>query len=354
MRVLFVALEWPAPDHHSGGVGRYAFRLASALRHLVELTVLTVEGGMPLDGVQFLYVKRPRSRFSRYYWLPFHIRRVANAIDVDVVHAHGDDWAMRKGASAHVRTFYGSSLREARSSSGLRKFNHYALWVLEKLSQRRADLRLTISPDGLTEFKCKYLVPPVAETVFFSRAPSDTPTFVFVGSFEGRKRGYLVQSAVREAANVTGRNIALKVVGPAADKTQWDGWVHHYSGLSDEEVRRLLSEAWGLLAPSEYEGFGIPAFEALSAQTAVIGTANPGLDYLQDIVGHDAGAITISAPEDLGQEVARRVTLGPTSQIDAEAARGAVRQLLNASSPAYLVGTIYPDAALLASKRRRT
>jgi glycosyltransferase involved in cell wall biosynthesis len=72
----------------------------------------------------------------------------------------------------------------------------------------------------------------------------------------------------------------LIVIGPEEDAGNWAPWVEHRSGLDDAGVAELLVTAGVLCAPSTYEGFGVPAFEALSAGVTVVATSNPGSRYL--------------------------------------------------------------------------
>jgi hypothetical protein len=60
MRVTFICLEWPH-EGHVGGVGRYAYRLASSLVAVtgIELAVVTFDGGLPLADRPFLRRSSP-------------------------------------------------------------------------------------------------------------------------------------------------------------------------------------------------------------------------------------------------------------------------------------------------------
>ena len=72
--------------------------------------------------------------------------------------------------------------------------------------------------------------------------------------------------------------------------------ITHFQGLSNEEVKFLMSEAKALLFLSRYEGFGIPVVEAFNAGCPVLGSNTssipeiagsdyPGLFELEDEVG---------------------------------------------------------------------
>lgn len=344
MKVVLLAIEWPSPGTHVGGVGRYAYRLAVELRDRVDLTVVTLEGGEPLRDVAMVTIRKPRSRFERFYVVPFLARRKLHALSADIVHALGDDWALRTDDAFHVRTFLGSSLREARSSSGLRKLNHYVLWVTEKIAQWRIPARLAIAPDSFEEFDAQYLVPPIARFPLPQRQPSTIPTAVFIGSFGGRKRGYLAEEAVEIAGSLLNSRVELHVIGPGSDARNWGKQTVHHSGLADGEVQALISKSWVLLAPSAYEGFGIPAFEALALQTPVIATMNPGVAYLRSQAAADSEAIVIVADDDLPKAIVNRIIAGPylrdADRVDAELV---TESLYESSSIDNLVNNVYAN-----------
>lgn len=70
VKVVLISLEWPHAGH-VGGVGRYAFRIAEELQQRVDLTVVTLVSGTPLEGATMVYVPRAPGRIGRYYLTPF-------------------------------------------------------------------------------------------------------------------------------------------------------------------------------------------------------------------------------------------------------------------------------------------
>ena len=355
LNITFLCFEWPSAVH-SGGVARYAFRIASALASHVNLTVITFENGTPIDGVRMVYVARPKSRFSRFYIAPFQARRALKTLDVDVLHSFGDDWALSRSGTPKIRTFLGSSLSEARSSVGLRKLNHYLLAVTEMMSKSSTNDRIAIGPDSYTRFDCRALMPPVVEV----QRPTDIlPTIersvVFVGSFAGRKRGWLVEDAVERAGRILGEHIQLTVIGPDTDVSSWRSTTTHISGASDSEVIRTISRAWVLMAPSLYEGFGIPVFEALSLSVPVIASSNPGTEYLKTLVGEGLALKIVLDDNDFAKVLAERVAIrADISEIEAAQVRHSISALLVQASPLRLLDEY--DEVLrqpLARRRRR-
>jgi hypothetical protein len=50
VKVAWLSLEWPRAGHHSGGVGRYTYRLAAQLRDMVALTVIAPHDALILGA----------------------------------------------------------------------------------------------------------------------------------------------------------------------------------------------------------------------------------------------------------------------------------------------------------------
>lgn len=316
LKVAIVCFEWPNSVGHTGGVGRYVYRLAQSLKSHVDLTIFTFDGGEIIEGVDFVFISRPNSRLARYYLSPVLLAVKLRVREFDLIHAHGDDWAVPRRSSL-VRSFHGSSRSEARSSHGLRRWNHYILWLLEVYSSKRAAVTVAIALESEKEFGTDYLIPPLAALpVNITAMPRETPAFVFIGSFEGRKRGWLAADAVEAVRRNTDIEIDLIVVGPEEDAGNWPDFVTHCSGLDDASVLSLLVEAWALLAPSSYEGFGIPTVEALNIPIRVIASRNPGNDYFLSI--SEAGLPLYRAETDrqFCDMVADSVQLGPSLQVD--------------------------------------
>lgn len=337
LKVVLISLEWPHAGH-VGGVGRYAFRIAEELRNKVELTVVTLAGGMPLDGASMVYVPRATGRFSRYYATPLRLRRLIASLKADVIHAFGDDWALSKRGAPIVRTFMGSSLAEARASKGLRSLNHYVLALTEARSRARAVFRIAIGPDSFETFRCDILMPPVTQVPAVEHATkTDRPSVVFIGSFNGRKRGWLVAQTVERVRAATGATIELTVVGPTSDKANWPASIVHLGGASDEQVRQAIASSWVLIAPSEYEGFGIPLYEAMALETFAIVTENPGSLYIYKSVQPSPPISMVDESELVAALTTRVQGSARLDASEASAASAAVSFLLAEASVGRLV-----------------
>jgi glycosyltransferase involved in cell wall biosynthesis len=98
--------------------------------------------------------------------------------------------------------------------------------------------------------------------------------------------------------------------------------VHFYSGLSSQEVAELYAKATCAVVPSIYEGFGLPAGEAMSCGVPVIAT-NGGA--LPEVVG-DAG-ITVPTRDHFALADAIRILLADPNLRHTLAAKGRSRIL---------------------------
>lgn len=341
MRVTMLCLEWPS-SKHSGGVARYAYRMASGLCKLVDLTIVTIEGGLDLPGARIVQIRKPRSRFDRYYWLPFVARAAVLRQGPDIIHSFGDDWPFVRRTVPVIRSFFGSSWSEAKSSSGIRRLNHAILALTEKFSQLRSTVRIAIAPETMDIFNCHRLMPPVTEVEVHDRRPSASPSAVFIGSFGGRKRGQVAERAVQEVSKKLGRDITLTVIGPNSDRQSWHSDTRHISGASDREVAQIISQSWVLLSPSLYEGFGIPVFEALSLGVAAIASDNPGSNYFESLC-KERGAFALAKSDlEFVAILEQRILDGPSlARVDFDGGQKAVHRMLELASISRLVDEVY-------------
>ncbi|MFB9312333.1 glycosyltransferase family 4 protein [Nocardioides plantarum] len=325
LRVTWLCLEWPTIDKHVGGVGRYTHRLGGEISREVRLTVVSGPNPRPIDGVEFVEMSLPTSRLGRYYAAAVLARKLVRETAPDVVHSHGDDWALRHQAPL-VRSFYGTSWGEAMSSTGLRRLNHVVLAGTEWISKQRSDLRIGIAPESADWFDCHAVMPPfVAPELVEGARKSSQPTVAFIGAHQGRKQGWLAEKIVGDLRDRSPQSPRLIVVGPQDDAANWAPWVEHHAGLDDREVAALVTSAWILISPSTYEGFGIPILEALAHSTRVVALSNPGSNYIAGEGSHGLPLVVEDSAEELAQAVQRALTNPPDLANDE---RGAARQLV--------------------------
>ncbi|MEZ5081820.1 MAG: glycosyltransferase [Thermoleophilia bacterium] len=137
------------------------------------------------------------------------------------------------------------------------------------------------------------------------------PFFLLLGRHDPHKN---LRRVLRAFAALPARDHRLVVVGPTdprhtpglqrlardlgvADRCDWHPWV------DDHERLMLLNRCRGLVLASRWEGFGLPALEAMACGTPVI-ASNAGA--LPEVVGD---AALVVDPEDTGQITAAMETL---------------------------------------------
>ena len=117
---------------------------------------------------------------------------------------------------------------------------------------------------------------------------------VYVGNSEDRNKGaryliealHLLQDDRRdyELALVDHKKERLKLVPRLVQQYGLSSRVHFMGHLSNDDLVRLYNQATLVVSPSLYEGFGLPAAEAMSCGTPVIATTGGAFP---EIIDHD-------------------------------------------------------------------
>jgi glycosyltransferase involved in cell wall biosynthesis len=144
---------------------------------------------------------------------------------------------------------------------------------LELLAGRLATVTAALTTDSGGPPVDAVLPDGVDLEVFHPGAKDDRPTVLFVGTWEGRKRGR--QLFEWFTSEVLDRVPDAELV-MVSDECPPHPQVRHVPAPSDGELAALVRGAWVQAVPSTYEGFGLPALEALASGTAVVATPNPG------------------------------------------------------------------------------
>jgi glycosyltransferase involved in cell wall biosynthesis len=114
----------------------------------------------------------------------------------------------------------------------------------------------------------------------------DRPYVLCVGALQPRKN---IPLAIEAYAQLMGRGTDCELVVAGGDRggrldvldailrTRLTGRVHLVGRVEDDELPSLYSAARAFLFPSLYEGFGLPALEAMACGTPVIASNTTGL-----------------------------------------------------------------------------
>ena len=284
MKIGIFHTTLPSAGRKVGGVEVFVHRLASSLVNAkcdVEVISLT---DPPLGAIykhRQLFRRFPslgNKQALRLGVLPV-LLNFAGFGRYDIVHLHGDDWFYVARNVPTVRTFYGSALFESRSARTLkRKIAQRMVYPLEHCAGVLADVVLACGTEASRIYKADGVAKLfVSGSQFYPGEKTPEPSFVFVGLWEGRKRGKFV--AERFAKEIL-PNLPEAKLYMACDFVPDVEGIINLNHPSDAALSKTIREAWALLSASTYEGFGLPYLEAICSGTVVITTRNSGAEYV--------------------------------------------------------------------------
>lgn len=286
MRIGIFHSTLPEPERKPGGVELFVHRLANHLALGHEVTCFTYSA-IPNDAeyraVRLSPQERGKRRISRLTTVPLALHRLDRRVreELDVLHLHGDDWFYMRRTLPTVRTFYGSAFWEAVHA---RRFRGYLLFALatplEVCASRLATASYGTIPGHARLYRTAGTlpigtdIPPHPPKVEERPAP---PSILFVGTWSGRKRGRLLHETFLREVRPRIPHAELWMVSDRCDPGLGVKW---FQRPTDEELRSLYERAWVFCSTSVYEGFGIPALEALAHGVPVVSTPNPGIQHV--------------------------------------------------------------------------
>jgi glycosyltransferase involved in cell wall biosynthesis len=177
-----------------------------------------------------------------------------------------------------------------------------AVVTVSENSRKDIAAQLGVAPERMT------VVPVgVDHTVFRPHADvTPQPGRIMVTSSSDVPMKGLVPLLEAVAKLRTERDVELTVIGRPAEGGRVDraiarlglaDAVRCVSGISDDELARLYGEAEVAVVPSLYEGFSLPAIEAMSCGVAVVATTGGALP---EVVGRDGETGLLVPPDDPG------------------------------------------------------
>jgi glycosyltransferase involved in cell wall biosynthesis len=190
--------------------------------------------------------------------------------------------------------FLGMQLRVARALP--------AVLTVSQNSRRDIAAQMGVRPERMT------VVPVGVDHTVFRPLPDVTPVpgrIMVTSSSDVPMKG-LVPLLEAVAKLRTERDVELTVIGRPSEGGRVDkaitrlglaDAVHCVSGISDDELARLYGEAEVAVVPSLYEGFSLPAIEAMSCGVSVVATTGGALP---EVVGQDGETGLLVPPDDPG------------------------------------------------------
>lgn len=287
VRIALFHTTLPEPGRKPGGVEMAVSRLADELarNEADEVTVFSLSPRP--EGVRYrhvrLFERLPIFRDNvllRLFGLPVLLNG-AGMRGFDVLHLHGDDWFLFARGGPSVRTLHGSALFEARTAASLkRRLSQYAVYPLEHLAARLATVALAVGPKTAELYRLTRMADNGVNLDLFRPGPkASVPTVLYVGTWEGRKRGrFLYETFVDRVLPANPEAELIFVADHAPEHPR----VRNVRFPDDETLAGLYRQAWVFAYPSTYEGFGIPYIEAMASGTPVVCSANEGANYVLD------------------------------------------------------------------------
>jgi phosphatidylinositol alpha-mannosyltransferase len=307
MKIAFFSKD--LPSDHPNGVSVQVDRLAEALvRDGHQVTCFTLS--LPSDNAEYGIERLSsvgRGKLARKF-VPALMFRSVDTSAFDIVHYHGDDY-LCTGSRKRVRTFYGSAFNEALHATTVgRCFYQTLFYKFEWLSCLRQGTLVAISA---TTKKSLPLIPNIIPCGvpldrFFPNPSLKTasPSILFIGDFKSRKQGDLLLRVFRETVLPAHPQTTLTVVGPESISAQQ---VRCLGRINEQEIVAEYQKAWIYCLPSSYEGFGVPAIEAMACGCAVAAVKNAGT---RELVEHEKTGI-LCTKETLGASLKMLIADGP-------------------------------------------
>ncbi len=271
MRVVVLTTSWPR--HEREFAGRFVADAVERLRERgVEVEVLAPGSGYRDfglaygDGMAVNLARRPWAAPLMLLSMWRALRKAARA--ADLVHAH---WLLtalvaRFGGRPFVVTLHGS-IRFARLSDVT--LARRRPWLVRMLLRRAAAV-ICVSETIATAVReagvPAVVIPNGVRVPKEVAAPADPPEVLYVGRLSPEKNVDTLVDALGDLNLVVAGDGPLRRLVP-----------HALGAVPHAEVERLLERATVVVAPSEREGFGVAAAEAMAFGRPVVAAAGGAL-----------------------------------------------------------------------------
>ncbi|TAK55475.1 MAG: glycosyltransferase family 1 protein [Dehalococcoidia bacterium] len=196
-----------------------------------------------------------------------------------------------------------NNIREAKNIVGRIQKEIWFPWRMQSYVANRIDMILTGSRNSARSVSSSMDIPleHIRQTPYgvdhevmrpIPGVKREPGTILFVGDSEDRNKGarFLIEACARLQHEMDFRLLFkdkkeqdMKVVPPLVWKYGLKRFVEYIPRLSVDELLRLYNSAQVVVSPSLYEGFGLPAAEAMACGTAVVATtAGAFPEFIED------------------------------------------------------------------------
>ena len=241
------------------------------------------------DGVEAVPLATGSQELRMAWTLPRLLRRLRPEL-LHTQHARPLGWAGKSVVTLH-------DLHFERHPEAMGLVDRLTFKAVVPRAAKRADAVLAVSERTKADAVELYGIPPAKITVTPhgvdpAFAPGDGAPggyALFVGAVQARKDPLAALAQARAAG------LRLIVAGPEKEpelaRRLRDGGAELRGWVEKAELAELYRGAVAVLLPSRYEGFGIPALEAMASGTPVVVSDDPAL---REVVG-DAAAPSLEA-----------------------------------------------------------
>jgi glycosyltransferase involved in cell wall biosynthesis len=282
-----IAVECSRLAHDTRGIGRYVrallprllaqrpeLRLVPFARRRGELeelrTTLTALGvsGERVESCVFMQLDDDDADL---WWYPWNIVRpaprsgvvVATVLDVAPL-ALPDPRRMKWWQNRRWRRLYAATAKRAKLLIAISEFTASEL-------QRFLDVpreRIRVTPLAADDFR---IPPPSRDADALVRLGVHTPYVLAVNASDRRKNLGVLERAMAHVVDLV-PSARLVMVGPRRTKEvdPEPPWRHATGFVSEDDLASLYRRARAVVVPSLYEGFGLPALEAMRLGAPVI------------------------------------------------------------------------------------
>ena len=284
LRIAVLSYGLPKRAHKRGGIERAAHTLADGLARRGHEVVVLSHDPRPAEASYAVAALPWRAFVETWFGRRVTMGYLGNLLalvpdyrEFDAIIAHGDSLLLPLAGKPVVRVMHGSALGEARSASSLgRRVLQFGVFVQELATALVSRGVVGVSENTRRDNPfVRRVIPHGVDQRFFSVSgeKSATPTVLFVGTLDGRKRGRFLLDAFHKAVRVAHSDATLDFVGPPGPPLPG---VTYHTGITDDDLANLYRRAWVYASPSSYEGFGLPYLEAMACGTPVVASPNPG------------------------------------------------------------------------------